>query len=814
MKTLTIEEKLNIIESSNSLADIPIDAYPPSHRENYYFVSYSHKDYKRVFRDILLLEQMGVNIWYDSEMHIGENWREIAQLYISKFQCAGVIFYLSENSISSPACNQEVEYVLKHNKKFFSINMPLNGCGVQSGYAMLKELMNRGLACGEDTLENFSRAFSDEILYLSIDESIQNKAHQINSICREELFEYEIEKAEYIGQPNKIKVACCKDNSVINIDLSKKVEVDGEIDNISVIADCTFANCMNLESVTLPNTSINVGESAFRNCFSLKDFDFSQVVNIGKSAFRNCKKINDIDLSNAKVVGEDAYRGCTNLSIKKLSGTVCAHAFNDTNIDKINCSGVKIEDRAFSFCDTLTELNIEGDYLGWIGSEAFYWCKSLRKVGPFVAPITKTAGTPQKLGPRAFCLCQSLEDIKFVGEWDISQAIDAFSGCSNIKKIDMDISCTTIPDKFASACRLLGEMTNSSRFEQIGVEAFRDCKSLRDFQLTNVVHVGDRAFFATGLGEVNLPKVEYIGESAFEQNQYLETVLIGENCKKISKRAFFNCANLKLVKILSQDVEYDSSDSIFSSSVKVVYLNSKNTLDAIRDMLDTLSVIYIGNHLVVDELHLTNYVQTDSEENGYLKFVREGAESFEGAYIFDIESDEFNKLDCDRPHFRINNALSLIGQEVLVKHSRLRERQAYFVESVQIGEDEESVLSIKVSAHHGKSFRVDGTLIQSIEIASNRENNRITLPNVDTLIGKTCGILANGEMIYLKVQKVDIFKTGIEFWDMLGNKRVDKIFGIVGDETVAISGLDIENITVFDDKFNTIEVIEKAYKYN
>ena len=92
---MTTEEKIRIIENTNSFAEVPMEVLPPSHRESYYFVSYSHKDYKMVLADILRLEELGVNIWYDNEMHIGENWQEIAQLYISKFQCAGVIFYLT-----------------------------------------------------------------------------------------------------------------------------------------------------------------------------------------------------------------------------------------------------------------------------------------------------------------------------------------------------------------------------------------------------------------------------------------------------------------------------------------------------------------------------------------------------------------------------------------------------------------------------------------------------------------------------------------------------------------------------------------------
>ena len=92
----TLEEKLAIIESSNSFADLNIDVLPKAHKEDYYFVSYSHKDYKEVMKDILLLEDAGINIWYDSDMHIGENWEDIAEMYISKFQCKGIIFYLTK----------------------------------------------------------------------------------------------------------------------------------------------------------------------------------------------------------------------------------------------------------------------------------------------------------------------------------------------------------------------------------------------------------------------------------------------------------------------------------------------------------------------------------------------------------------------------------------------------------------------------------------------------------------------------------------------------------------------------------------------
>ena len=89
------------------MLELNSDVLPIAHKEDYYFVSYSHKDYKKVMKDILLLQDCGINIWYDSDMHIGENWEDIAEMYISKYQYKGIIFYLSENSILSKACNNE-----------------------------------------------------------------------------------------------------------------------------------------------------------------------------------------------------------------------------------------------------------------------------------------------------------------------------------------------------------------------------------------------------------------------------------------------------------------------------------------------------------------------------------------------------------------------------------------------------------------------------------------------------------------------------------------------------------------------------------
>jgi hypothetical protein len=115
---LTLEEKIKLIENSNNINELTLDVIPPTYSENYYFVSYSHKDYKKVFKELLLLQSKGISLWYDRGMVPGKDWKEIAETMIDKYACKGVIFFVSENLVASKSCAEEMEYVNKTGKSF------------------------------------------------------------------------------------------------------------------------------------------------------------------------------------------------------------------------------------------------------------------------------------------------------------------------------------------------------------------------------------------------------------------------------------------------------------------------------------------------------------------------------------------------------------------------------------------------------------------------------------------------------------------------------------------------------------------------
>ena len=823
---MTIEEKIRLIESSASFADVPAEAMPVSHRENYYFVSYSHKDYKEVLKDILRLEELGVNIWYDNEMHIGENWREIAQMYISKFQCSGVIFYLTENSISSPACNQEVEYVLTHNKNFLSINKPLDGCGIQSGYAMLKELVKRGLKCDESLLANFERAFSDEVLYLGMDESAERKASKICAIEREELLQIEMAYPR-ITRPGVLSVAACRDNTIISLDLSKKQEAEGLNDYISVIGDCVFTNSIKLQRVRVSPSLSEIGESAFRNCISLEKFDVSELkdLRIKSNAFKNCTALKTIDLSRVESIGERAFEGCTSLELEVLSGEIGNSAFNKTHIKRIDyvAESPYLCDSAFFGCNELEEFSVRNRFTRYFGDSVFYSCESLKRAGPFIAPW-KFGYTDRKtidVGRSCFGRCERLEEIKFEGAWSFDSAERAFDSCTSLKRMDLDIAGTVIPDYFAEGCSSLSEITNTSRFTEIGYHAFYECASLKEFDLGNVALVGEAAFAKTGIERACLKSVKRISKEAFLEAKLLKDLYIGEECEEISDSAFEGCLSLTTVRILSEKVDMSASQNVFYlTDIKTFYLRSRTVYDRIKDegVLEHLRYLYVGENVDLSELDLGSFVREESDEDGFVKFVQERVEMpLDLCGDVDIASAEVNARDPYREKLDANVIGFAVGQEYEIKHSRLSSPHTYFIEDIAY--DNGTVDYLTVSLHTGRSFKLDSSLIVSRSRVFEIEKSDIKLDDNTELDGRTCRIVCADRVIVCEVKSINVYLTSRRY-PMLSapvkdeNSRyiLEAVFYLEDDRMKAISALDIDTIEVLDGNNSVEKVITKENK--
>lgn len=181
----------------------------------------------------------------------------------------------------------------------------------------------------------------------------------------------------------------------------------------------SFSGCLSLKSILFPSTLEGVGNYAFYGCNRLQKAEFKEgTTSIGSFAFANCTSLNDIILPNTLVsISEGAFSGCSNL--RKI-----------TIPDGVTSLGSRYESSSYNY-------------------GVFESCYSLRQV---ILPRGL-----KEICQRTFYGCSSLttmdipEGVTFIGR-------DAFNGCSNLLSVSMPstlASCGSTP--FAN-CNKLSEV--------------------------------------------------------------------------------------------------------------------------------------------------------------------------------------------------------------------------------------------------------------------------------------------------------------------------------------------------------------------
>lgn len=164
---------------------------------------------------------------------------------------------------------------------------------------------------------------------------------------------------------------------------------------LSHIPDYTFKDCVNLQSLVLPNTVLSIGYETFYGCASLSHCDLgSGLQTIGSFAFENCTSISSIRIPDSCLsIGERAFQGCSSLSTLDLGcgiESIDRNAFWYTPLTGtlvIPDACHTISNEAFCNCTGLTALEL-GTGLQTIGDYAFYGCKGIVAINslPMCAP--------------------------------------------------------------------------------------------------------------------------------------------------------------------------------------------------------------------------------------------------------------------------------------------------------------------------------------------------------------------------------------------------------------------------------------------
>lgn len=190
------------------------------------------------------------------------------------------------------------------------------------------------------------------------------------------------------------------------------VEYDGETYTVIGVGkryDRPFYNCTKLTSVTIQEGVKVIGEQAFQSCTKLKKVVLPNSVEELNYAFAECKNLQSITLSNSLTnLCEGLFWGCENLesieipnSVTTMGTSVFYHCYSLKSV-KLPDGLTKIRESSFSSCYSLSSITFPNT-LTTIGKESFQFCESLTSI---VIPASVI-----DIDVEAFNYCKNLHSI-------------------------------------------------------------------------------------------------------------------------------------------------------------------------------------------------------------------------------------------------------------------------------------------------------------------------------------------------------------------------------------------------------------------
>ena len=233
----------------------------------------------------------------------------------------------------------------------------------------------------------------------------------------------------------------------------------------------SFFECINLTSVTIPDSVTSIGPEAFAKCESLTSIKLpDSVTSIGDKVFLGCTALTSITIPKSVTsIGTGAFFDCTALTSATLGNSVTS-----------------IGTGAFLDCTALTSVTL-GNSVTSIGTGAFGRCKSLTSI--------KIPDGVTSIGNEVFSECTALTSV-ILGNSVTYIETGAFGNCEKLTSITIPSSVTNIKASAFILCTNLVSVTfedingwyyaeiGSSDYKNINVaDSIENAKKLTDSSL-------------------------------------------------------------------------------------------------------------------------------------------------------------------------------------------------------------------------------------------------------------------------------------------------------------------------------------------
>lgn len=336
-------------------------------------------------------------------------------------------------------------------------------------------------------------------------------------------------------------------------DITKVVIQEG-VTQIKV--ENAFQDCINVSSISLPNSLTYLGYNAFSGCTSLTDVTIPKnLTECGGHCFKDTSVKTVTFEEGLTVVPEKLFMGCKTLTTVNFSSTI-----------------KEIENSAFQDCTSLTQMNLPQS-ITTLGYCAFSGCTALTEVtipktltecgghcfkDTGVKTVTFEEGitiVPEKL----FSQCKTLVTINFCNT--IKELKDsAFQDCTSLAQISLPSSLTSLGYYVFAGCTSLDEVIIPKTVTECRGYCFKDSgvKTVTFEEGATIVPEGLMRQ-AKNLTTVNfVQSITQIGNSAFQDCIALEKVVLPWYLEKLNYYVFSGCTSLKDVTIYQNVTEINN----------------------------------------------------------------------------------------------------------------------------------------------------------------------------------------------------------------------------------------------------------------
>lgn len=199
------------------------------------------------------------------------------------------------------------------------------------------------------------------------------------------------------------------DTSEFKKDAIKEIDL-GKVTNIYVDSFVGFVNLYKISGEYVRT----INKSAFRNCYSLREFNFPSVVAIGEEAFSGCSNLLKVSLPSLSIIGDRAFYECVNLEEVDIHRAKMIIQRNN---------GLCSPKEVFKGCVKLSKVDISAANM--LGEEMFSGCIALKELSIRLVRVIKA---------HALAYCESLDRI-YIDNLLLLEK-ESLLGCTSLKEIN------------------------------------------------------------------------------------------------------------------------------------------------------------------------------------------------------------------------------------------------------------------------------------------------------------------------------------------------------------------------------------------